>query len=141
MKKRAKTFLYNTLIEWGWIDKPERKEDLSEQRELQKLVSAFGDYTVLINMTGKKELHVVNKTTFKEIHLIPYTENPYLTALAYFAYFGIREKQGEGMKENKELNEPYIVTESMVKTQMMVDELNKPDDICLETIAIHPIMK
>jgi len=98
MKKRIKVLVYNTLIKWGWIEKQEPvfKKDIGIC-QFQELVKAY-NFDIVYSFSPKVVNVYDNLNRNSLVASIPYAENPYLTALAYFAYYGIREKKGEGMK-------------------------------------------
>lgn len=104
MKKQVKELIYKFLLWAGWI------EDKEEQikYEFYKLVDAY-KMSAIVDHKHKYVTLFTHEGIRIEWQKVPFVKKPYLETIYYFAYFGIREKNGEGFRKMSEEDKSKFV--------------------------------
>lgn len=123
MKKQVKELIYKTLIRWGWIENNKIPQSVIEMAEiemqsLQNVLNAFNLTPVIDDNNNlvrfyKNSYFVRNCGNLKPenaLYTIPCKDNYAIETLSYFAYFGIREKNGVVFRNVHEIIPAPVVT-------------------------------
>jgi hypothetical protein len=131
IKQKAGNWIYRQLLKRKWIEDPDEKirqefETILESFKMAYTIDHHHAYITVFSYEGIK-------IEWEKIAFGIY--NPYLKGLSYLAYFGLREKNGEGFKE---MPKRAVNLENSVMFKQKGEIIHYPTPkSLLDSIAIH----